>query len=342
MLKLGIIGAGRIGKVHGESVMRFVKGATVKAIADPFMNDATRAWAKELGIAECYEDYKKILSDPEIGAVLICSSTDTHSPISLEAIAAGKHVFCEKPIDHDVEKIKAVVGALKGSKLKYQVGFNRRFDHNFRAAREAVKAGKIGELNTLSITSRDPAAPPVDYIKVSGGIFLDMTIHDFDMVRFISGDEVEEVYASGAVLVDPAIAKAGDIDTAIVNLKLSGGAIAVINNCRRAAYGYDQRLEAFGALGQVEVMNDTDSTAVLSNADGVTKEKPKYFFLERYMAAYTAEIEAFVRAVENDTDVEVGVDDGLQPVLIGLAATRSVKENRPVKIAEIKAEYGLK
>ena len=169
-----------------------------------------------------------------------------------------------------------------------------------------------------------------------------MTIHDFDMVRFISGDEVEEVYASGAVLVDPAIAKAGDIDTAIVNLKLSGGAIAVINNCRRAAYGYDQRLEAFGALGQVEVMNDTDSTAVLSNADGVTKEKPKYFFLERYMAAYTAEIEAFVRAVENDTDVEVGVDDGLQPVLIGLAATRSVKENRPVKIAEIKAEYGLK
>ena len=342
MLELGIIGAGRIGKVHGESVMRFVKGATVKAIADPFMNDATRAWAKELGIAECYEDYKKILSDPEIGAVLICSSTDTHSPISLEAIAAGKHVFCEKPIDHDVEKIKAVVEALKGSKLKYQVGFNRRFDHNFRAAREAVKAGKIGELNTLSITSRDPAAPPVDYIKVSGGIFLDMTIHDFDMVRFISGDEVEEVYASGAVLVDPAIAKAGDIDTAIVNLKLSGGAIAVINNCRRAAYGYDQRLEAFGALGQVEVMNDTDSTAVLSNADGVTKEKPKYFFLERYMAAYTAEIEAFVRAVENDTDVEVGVDDGLQPVLIGLAATRSVKENRPVKIAEIKAEYGLK
>ncbi len=342
MLKLGIIGAGRIGKVHGESVMRFVKGATVKAIADPFMNDATRAWAKELGIAECYEDYKKILSDPEIGAVLICSSTDTHSPISLEAIAAGKHVFCEKPIDHDVEKIKAVVEALKGSKLKYQVGFNRRFDHNFRAAREAVKAGKIGELNTLSITSRDPAAPPVDYIKVSGGIFLDMTIHDFDMVRFISGDEVEEVYASGAVLVDPAIAKAGDIDTAIVNLKLSGGAIAVINNCRRAAYGYDQRLEAFGALGQVEVMNDTDSTTVLSNADGVTKEKPKYFFLERYMAAYTAEIEAFVRAVENDTDVEVGVDDGLQPVLIGLAATRSVKENRPVKIAEIKAEYGLK
>lgn len=341
MIKLGIIGAGRIGKVHGESVMRFVKGATVKAIADPFMNDATKAWAAELGIPECYTDYKCILADPEIEAVLICSSTDTHSPISLEAIAAGKHVFCEKPVDHDVEKIKTVIEALKGSKLKYQVGFNRRFDHNFRAAERAVREGKIGELNTLSITSRDPGAPPVEYIKVSGGIFLDMTIHDFDMVRFISGDEVEEVYASGAVLVDPEIGKAGDIDTAIVNLKLKSGAIAVINNCRRASYGYDQRLEAFGSLGQVEVQNDTDSTAVLSDANGVTKEKPKYFFLERYMAAYTAEIESFVRAVEKDTAVEVGVIDGLEPVLIGLAATRSVKEDRPVKIAEIRAEYGL-
>ncbi len=341
MIKLGIIGAGRIGKVHGESVMRFVKGATVKAIADPFMNDAIKAWAAELGIPECYTDYKRILADPEIEAVLICSSTDTHSPISLEAIAAGKHVFCEKPVDHDVEKIKTVIEALKGSKLKYQVGFNRRFDHNFRAAERAVREGKIGELNTLSITSRDPGAPPVEYIKVSGGIFLDMTIHDFDMVRFISGDEVEEVYASGAVLVDPEIGKAGDIDTAIVNLKLKSGAIAVINNCRRASYGYDQRLEAFGSLGQVEVQNDTDSTAVLSDANGVTKEKPKYFFLERYMAAYTAEIESFVRAVEKDTAVEVGVIDGLEPVLIGLAATRSVKEDRPVKIAEIRAEYGL-
>ena len=272
MIKLGIIGAGRIGKVHGESVMRFVKGATVKAIADPFMNDATKAWAAELGIPECYTDYKRILADPEIEAVLICSSTDTHSPISLEAIAAGKHVFCEKPVDHDVEKIKTVIEALKGSKLKYQVGFNRRFDHNFRAAERAVREGKIGELNTLSITSRDPGAPPVEYIKVSGGIFLDMTIHDFDMVRFISGDEVEEVYASGAVLVDPEIGKAGDIDTAIVNLKLKSGAIAVINNCRRASYGYDQRLEAFGSLGQVEVQNDTDSTAVLSDANGVTKD----------------------------------------------------------------------
>ena len=340
-MKLGIIGAGRIGRVHAESVTRFVKGASVEAIADPFMNAKTEKWARDAGIPKIYKDYKKILSDTEIGAVLICSSTDTHSAISLEAIAAGKHIFCEKPVDHDVEKIKKVIDALAGTKLKYQVGFNRRFDHNFRAAREAVKAGKIGELNTLSVTSRDPAAPPVSYIKVSGGIFLDMTIHDFDMVRFISGDEVDEVYASGAVLVDPEIGEAGDIDTAVITLKLKSGAIAVINNCRRAAYGYDQRLEAFGSLGQVEVRNDTDSTAVISNADGVTAEKPKYFFLERYMAAYTAEIESFVNAVENDTDTEVGAADGLAPVLIGLAAARSVRENRPVKVAEIAAEYGL-
>ncbi|MBQ8178146.1 MAG: inositol 2-dehydrogenase [Clostridia bacterium] len=341
MMNIGIIGAGRIGKVHAESVMRFVKNATVKAIADPFMNDATIAWAKEMGIGEVYTDYHKILEDKDIEIVLICSSTDTHSKISLEAIEAGKHIFCEKPIDHDVNKIKEVMEALKNSNVKYQVGFNRRFDHNFMAAREAVKAGKIGDLNVLKICSRDPGAPPVSYIKVSGGIFLDMTIHDFDMVRFMSGDEVEEVYAIGGVLVDPAIGEAGDIDTAIITLKLKSGALAVIDNCRRATYGYDQRVEAFGSLGQVAIGNDTDSLAVISNADGVTAEKPKLFFLERYMGAYAAEVNSFIQAVQNDTPTEVNVVDGLKPVLIGLAAKLSLKENRPVKIKEIEEQYGL-
>lgn len=341
MMNIGIIGAGRIGKVHAESVMRFVKNATVKAIADPFINDATIEWAKEMGINEIYKDYHKILEDKDIQIVLICSSTDTHSKISLEAIEAGKHIFCEKPIDHDVNKIKEVMDALEKSNVKYQVGFNRRFDHNFMAAREAVKAGKIGDLNILKICSRDPGAPPVSYIKVSGGIFLDMTIHDFDMVRFMSGEEVEEVYAIGGVLVDPAIGEAGDIDTAIITLKLKSGALAVIDNCRRATYGYDQRVEAFGSLGQVAIGNDTDSLAVISNADGVTAEKPKLFFLERYMGAYTAEVNSFIQAVENDTPTEVNVVDGLKPVLIGLAAKLSLKENRPVKIAEIEAQYGL-
>ena len=341
MMNIGIIGAGRIGKVHAESVMRFVKNATVKAIADPFMNEQTIAWAKEMGINEIYTDYHKILEDKDIEIVLICSSTDTHSKISLEAIEAGKHIFCEKPIDHDVNKIKEVMEALKKSSVKYQVGFNRRFDHNFMAAREAVKAGKIGDLNILKICSRDPGAPPVSYIKVSGGIFLDMTIHDFEMVRFMSGDEVEEVYAIGGVLVDPAIGEAGDIDTAIITLKLKSGALAVIDNCRRATYGYDQRVEAFGSLGQVAIGNDTDSLAVISNADGVTAEKPKLFFLERYMGAYTQEVNSFIQAVQNDTPTEVGVEDGLKPVLIGLAAKLSLKENRPVKIKEIEEQYGL-
>jgi myo-inositol 2-dehydrogenase/D-chiro-inositol 1-dehydrogenase len=341
MLNIGIIGLGRIGKVHAESVMRYVKGATVKAAADPFLTPESAQWAKAQGIADIYKDYKKILEDKSIDAVLICSSTDTHSKISLEAIAAGKHIFCEKPIDHDVEKIKEVMAALKKSKVKYQVGFNRRFDHNFLAAREAVAAGKIGDLNILKITSRDPGAPPVSYIKVSGGIFLDMTIHDFDMVRFMSGAEVTEVYAAGGVLVDKAIGEAGDIDTAIVTMKLSNGALAVIDNCRRATYGYDQRVEAFGSMGQVAIENDCDSKAVISNAQGVTAEKPKLFFLERYMGAYVKEVSAFIDPVENDKPVPVDVVDGLKPVLIGLAAKKSLVQNRPVKLSEIEKEYSL-
>ncbi len=335
MLKIGIIGAGRIGKVHTESIMRYVAGATVKSVADPYMTEETASWAKSMGVEKAGKDYREILADPEIDAVLICSSTDTHSPISLEAIAAGKHIFCEKPVDHDLGKIKAVMEALEGSDVKYQVGFNRRFDHNFAAAREAVASGKIGDLAVLKITSRDPGAPPVSYIKVSGGIFLDMTIHDFDMVRFVSGDEVEEVYAAGGVTVDPAIGEAGDIDTAVITLRLRSGAIAVIDNCRRASYGYDQRLEAFGSKGQVAIANDTQSSAVVSDANGVTAEKPLHFFLERYMQAYASEVAAFVDAVANDKPVPVGIEAGLQSVLIGIAAKRSLELNRPVRLSEI-------
>ena len=335
MLNIGIIGAGRIGKVHLQSVTRYVTDAKVIALADPFMNAETEEWARSLGVAKLTRDYKEILADPEVDAVFICSSTDTHSAISLEAIAAGKHIFCEKPVDHDLGKIKAVMQALEGSNVKYQVGFNRRFDHNFAAAREAVAKGRIGELAVLKITSRDPGAPPVDYIKVSGGIFLDMTIHDFDMVRFISGEEVAEVYAAGGVTVDPAIGEAGDIDTAVVTLRLKSGALAVIDNCRRASYGYDQRLEAFGSKGQVAISNDTASSAVVSDASGVTAEKPLYFFLERYMQAYAAEVEAFVAAVRDDTPVPVGIDAGLQSVLIGVAAKKSLELGRPVKLSEI-------
>lgn len=335
MVTVGIIGAGRIGKVHTTSICNIVKNATIKTIADPFMNEETANWAKSMGVTNTTSDYKEILADPEIDAVLICSSTNTHSPISVEAIKAGKHVFCEKPIDHDVEKIKEVIDALKDSKVKYQVGFNRRFDHNFEAVRNAVAAGKIGDSHIIKVTSRDPEPPSAEYAAVSGGMFLDMTIHDFDMVRYLAGCDAEEIYVQSAVLVDPAIGEAGDVDTAVITIKMENGAIAVIDNSRKAAYGYDQRAEVFGSKGMVATANDTESSAVLSTADGVTGEKPLYFFLERYMQSFAKEVNCFIEAIEKDTDTPLGVLDGLKPVLMGIAAKKSVKEHRPVRISEI-------
>jgi len=335
MITVGIIGAGRIGKVHAGTIASHVQGATIKTIADPFMNAETEAWAKSLGVRHMTKDYKEIIQDSDIDAVLICSSTDTHSPISIEAIEAGKHVFCEKPIDHDVSKIKDVMEALKKHPVKYQVGFNRRFDHNYEAVEQAVRAGKIGAPHLILITSRDPEPPSIEYVKVSGGLFLDMMIHDFDMVRFLAGCDAVEVYAEGAVLVDKAIGEAGDVDTAVVTLKMENGAIAVIDNSRKAVYGYDQRVEVFGSKGMVQSANDSKSTAVISNENGVTGEVPLYFFLERYTEAYAKEVIQFCKAIENDMETPLGVDDGLKPVLMGLAAKKSLEEHRPVKISEI-------
>lgn len=336
MLNIGIIGAGRIGKVHLQSITYHVKNARVKAVADPFMDDETKAFIADMGVTEIYTDYKKILEDEAIDAVLICSSTDTHSAISVEAIEAGKHVFCEKPVDHSIEKIMKVKNALEGKKLKFQVGFNRRFDHNFAAIRAAVDAGKIGDPHIVKITSRDPEPPNPAYIKVSGGMFLDMTIHDFDMACFLVNGDVEEVYVQSAVLVDKAIGEQGDVDTAIITLKMSNGALCVIDNSRRAAYGYDQRAEVFGSKGMVATTNDTLSTAVIADANGVTGEKPLYFFLERYMQSFTKEMCDFVDAVTNDSEVPVGIEAGLQSVQIALAAKKSVEEHRPVMLSEIR------
>ncbi|OOF69447.1 inositol 2-dehydrogenase [Rodentibacter caecimuris] len=335
MIKVGIIGAGRIGRVHSESLTKYVKGAEIKAISDVKITDELISWAKSMGIPNVYADYKQILQDPEINAVLICSSTNTHAPISIEAAQAGKHIFCEKPIDSDVAKIKQVLQEVKKANVKFQVGFNRRFDHNFKAIKDRVVAGDIGEPHIIRITSRDPDAPPIEYVKVSGGMFFDMTIHDFDMVRYLSGSEVLEVYATGGVLINPEIGKAGDIDTAVITLKLENGAIAVIDNSRKASYGYDQRAEVFGSKGAVQTRNDTDSTAIYSCASGVITEKPKYFFLERYMQSFSDEMQCFIDAISNDKPTPVNGNDGLQPVLIALAAKRSLDEGRPVKLSEI-------
>ena len=333
-MKIGLIGAGRIGRLHGELISANIPEAEIKTVAEISAGNV-KEWAGQLRIPNLTTRYADILDDAEIEAVLICSSTDTHARLITEAAAAGKHIFCEKPIDFNIERIQHALNAVNAAGVKLQIGFNRRFDHNFRKVREIVEAGKIGNVHIVKITSRDPAPPPKEYIKVSGGIFLDMTIHDFDMARYLSISEVEEVYAQGTVLVDPAIGELGDVDTAVITLKFKNGALGVIDNSRQAVYGYDQRAEVFGSKGCVAVKNDFPNSAELSTAQGVSSEKPHYFFLERYRESYVEELKAFVDAVKNDKETPVTGNDGLQPVLIGIAALKSLKEKRPVKLREL-------
>ena len=331
-LRIGVIGAGRIGKLHANNLVNRVPNAELAAISDVYL-PAAQELAEKLGVPAYYDDYHKILDDPSIDAVFICSSTNTHSPISIEAAKAGKNIFCEKPIDHDLDKILPVLEEVKKAGVKYQVGFNRRFDRNFKHVHDVVKNGGIGDVHIVKVTSRDPEAPPLSYVKVSGGIFVDMTIHDFDMVRYLSGSEVEEVSAVGACLVNPEIGEAGDVDTCIITLKFKNGALGVIDNSRQAVYGYDQRIEVFGSKGCITAENETPNNTTLYTADAVTKEKPLWFFLERYNDAFIAEECAFVDACLNDTDTAVGAFDGLQPVLIAIAAKESCEKGGvPVKV----------
>lgn len=331
-LRIGLLGAGRIGKVHAYNLASKVPGAKLAAVTSGHRKNAEEL-AAALDIPAVYDSYTELLADPEVEAVFICSSTDTHSEISLAAARAGKHIFCEKPIDRDIEKIKAVLETVKQSGVKYQVGFNKRFDHNFRRLKEAVTAGELGELRLIKITSRDPAPPPIEYIKSSGGIYADMTIHDFDMMRYLSGSEIAEISAVGACLVDTAIGQAGDVDTCAITLRFANGSLGLIDNCRQSSYGYDQRVEVFGSKGQIIAENETGSTAVLYNEGGISREKPVHFFLERYNDAYIAEARAFIDSCLNDTEVAVGAFDGLQPVLIALAAQESSdKGGIPVKL----------
>lgn len=334
-LNVGIIGAGRIGQVHAKSITYHIPQAKIVAISDIYYEGAKRV-AESLGIPNAYEDYHEILNNPEIDAVLICSSTDTHADIAVEAAEAGKHIFCEKPVDLTVAKIKKVIAAVEKAGVKLQIGFNRRYDHNFAEIKHLANDGKLGKLQTIKITSRDPEPPSIDYVKVSGGIFLDMTVHDFDMARFIGG-EVEEVYANAAVTVDEAIGEAGDVDTALIALKFKNGAIGVIDNCRKACYGYDQRLEVFGTGGQASAANDTPTNVSYINENGNMTDKPLYFFLERYMQSFTDEMTEFINAVQNDEQTKTTVNDGLEALRLGLAAKLSVKEHRPVKLSEIEA-----
>ncbi|MEY8259204.1 inositol 2-dehydrogenase [Oscillospiraceae bacterium 50-60] len=334
-IKTGIIGAGRIGRVHAENIAKFVPEMEIKTVADPYMSAETAAFLQRLRIPNIVSDADAILGDPEIRAVVVCSPTDLHAEYAIRSAQAGKDVFVEKPVDYRIERVKEVIDTAKKAGVKLQVGFNRRFDHNHRAVYEAVRAGKIGNVNLVKISSRDPEPPSIDYVKVSGGIFYDMMVHDFDMARFLAGSEVTEVFAYGAVLVDPAIGQAGDVDTAVVALKFENGAMGVIDNSRRAVYGYDQRVEVFGDRGAVMDVNDTPNNATLYGADGTVSGACYKIMWDRYTGAFAAEQKAFAAAVINGTETPVTGEDGLYPILIAAAAAKSLKEGRPVKISEI-------
>lgn len=333
IIKVGVVGAGRIGKIHTSNIVKNFPNVEVKAVADVYA-DNIKDWAASLGIPNVYDDYKKIIEDKEIDVVVICSSTDTHSQITIEAAQAGKHIFCEKPIDYDVDRIHQALAAVKKAGVKFQVGFNRRFDHNFKKVRDLIQSGEIGDLQIVKVISRDPAPPSPEYVKVSGGMFLDMTIHDFDMVRYLTGSEVVEVYTNAGVLVDKAIGEAGDVDTALISLKFKNGALGMIDNCRQAVYGYDQRVEILGTKGGITVTNDLPTNVVVSKEGAVTSDKPKYFFLERYMESFEDEMKMFFESIANGTEPVVSGIDGLKPVLIGLAAKKSYEEGKPVKLED--------
>ena len=333
-VQIGVIGAGRIGRLHAAHLAHRIEGACLTAISD-VREEAARECAEELGIPGVFQDHRRILDDPQVQAVVICSSTDTHASLIAEAAAAGKHIFCEKPIALDLKSIDDALAAVARAGIKLQVGFNRRFDANFRRMWELIREGTLGDLHMLRITSRDPAPPPIDYIKVSGGIFLDMMIHDFDMARYLAGDEVEQVFAVGAVRIDPEIGKAGDIDTTVVTLQFAKGCLATIDNSRRATYGYDQRVEVFGSKGMANAENETPNRTRLSTSEGVREDLPLYFFVERYVEAYLTEMRAFMDCIREDTEPSVTGRDARVPVVMGKAARLSYEQNRPVAVSEI-------
>ena len=333
-VRVGVIGTGRIGTLHIEHIAQDIPEAELVALCSldrPSMDTL----AKRFNVAQTTNDYTELLADPQIDAVLVTSATNTHVEISQAAAKAGKHIFCEKPIALDLEQIDETLAIVEKAGVKFQVGFNRRFDASFMRVREVITSGKIGEPHIMRITSRDPAPPLIAYIKVSGGIFLDMTIHDFDMARYLIGDEVEEIYAAGGVRVDPQIGAAGDIDTAVITLQFQNGVIATIDNSREAVYGYDQRVEVFGSKGMVTAANPLTDTVTFSGSEETRAALPPYFFLERYKAAYLSELQAFFACIQEDTPPPVTGKDGRAPVVMGLAALKSLRENRPVRLSEI-------
>ena len=326
-LEFAVLGAGRIGSIHAANAAAHPH-ATVKSVFDP-NRDAAGALAQKLGASVATDADAAIAS---AGAVLICSSTDTHVDFIVKAARAGKAIFCEKPIDLDLGRVEGALKELEKASVPFLIGFNRRFDPSFAALQSAVRAGEIGRVEKVTIISRDPRPPPAQYVKVSGGLFRDMMIHDFDMARWLLGDEPVTVYAEGSNLVDPAIGAAGDVDTAMVVMRTADGKLCHIQNSRRATYGYDQRLEVFGEKGMLQAGNVVESTVVRSGAGGVTSTKPLDFFLQRYADAYRSEMEHFVTAVLQKKPLSCTAQDGRKALLLAEAAVESLKARKPVEV----------
>jgi myo-inositol 2-dehydrogenase / D-chiro-inositol 1-dehydrogenase len=333
-LRIGVIGVGRIGRMHAGLIAHQVPGAALGAVFDAHEGLA-RDVAAELGVPAAAA--VKEIFDSELDAVAICSSSDTHVELIVAAAQAGKAVFCEKPVSLELAELDRALGAVITAGIPFQIGFNRRFDPAHESVRDAVASGAVGEPHLVRISSRDPAPPPLEYVKSSGGLFLDMMIHDFDMARYVTGTEVVEVFARGAVRVEPWFAEAGDIDTALVTLVHEDGCLTAIDNSRRAAYGYDQRVEVFGSRGMAMSENPRGHTGGVITADGERRPPHPYFFLERYLPSYVREWEAFVDAVKGGEDPPVSTADARAPLVIGLAAGRSLREGRPVRVKEVKA-----
>lgn len=331
-VRIGLIGTGRIGRIHA-SVIVATPGLSLACVLDANSESATEVAANfDVEVSPTIEE---LLASTKVDAVAICTSTDTHVDLIVAAAAAGKPIFCEKPISLDLAQVDRAIEAVDLAGVPFLVGFNRRFDPHNRAVHDAVRRGDIGELHLLRVTSRDPAAPPVSYVKVSGGLFVDMMIHDFDMAHYISGSKIVEVFAKGAVRIDPAIGDAGDIDTAVVVLTHEDGTITTIDNSRQAVYGYDQRIEAFGSKGMVTSQNVLEHNAILALADGSHTARVQDFFPSRYADAYRNEWREFAKYLIEGGPSPVSIEEGRHPVLAGIAAGVSLRENRPVRLDEV-------
>ena len=332
-INIAIVGIGRIGKIHLNNMLRYFPEANVLAVAD--LNYPIADFKKEFPNLSFSSDPAELFANKQVDAVVICTPTSSHAAMIEMAIQSGKHLFCEKPVDLSLQRTKVLVEKAEAAGIKMMLGFNRRFDPDFLTAYKNIRSGRIGDVQLVKITSRDPGLPPLEYIKNSGGLFMDMAIHDFDMARYLMGKEVKEVYAKGLVLVDPKVKEAGDIDTALTNLLFEDGSYAVIDNSRKAVYGYDQRVEVFGSKGMIQVENNLHNRNVVFDSEGIHQSLPLDFFMDRYAASYLNEMRYFVDSLVNQAPLPVGGLDGLKATLIAVAAKKSVEEGRPVLISEI-------